>query len=355
MPKLTRVLVRQFGASGSATNFGQFGSKFNAAPQTSQNPSVIMALANWLSGWTQAAVGARFNPYLEDMNGFCYTVFYFLANIFERGIPDWDATTTYFKGAVCQDPAGSGQYFYSLTDNNLNQALPLGASNAQWRWLNAPQVPVGTVLDFCGISLPTDYDWADGLALDRTVYATLLALISITRNGTLASGSAIVTGLSSTSDLKAGWPMSGTGVATGAKILTVDSPTQVTMTAVATGSGVQALLFAPFGVGDGTTTFNKPSFARRVAVGAGGAGTATLGNALAATGGEEAHVMVEGELAPHHHQFPQPLDDTSAFAGGSNDGRRHATTLVDTEDTGDADPMNVMQPSLVVNKIIKVR
>lgn len=143
MPKLPRVTVVQFGAGGPSTDFGQFGSKTAAAPQTTQSPSVIMALAAWATGWTAAAVGAAFNPYLEDMNGFCLTAFYFLANLFERGIPDWIATTTYYKGAVVQDPAGSGQQFYSLTDNNLNQALPLGASNAQWRWLNPPLNVVG--------------------------------------------------------------------------------------------------------------------------------------------------------------------------------------------------------------------
>lgn len=138
MPKLPRVLVKQFGATGASTNFGQFGSKTAAAPQTSQNPAVIMQLARWGLGWTAAAVGAAFNPYLEDMNGFCLAAFYFLANVFERGIPDYDATTTYFLGAVVQNPNGNGQQFRSLTDNNLGNALPVSASNAQWFWQNPP-------------------------------------------------------------------------------------------------------------------------------------------------------------------------------------------------------------------------
>lgn len=138
MPKLPRVTVVQFGASGASTDFGQFGSKAAAAPQTSQNPSIIQQLAAWATGWTLAAVGAAFNPYLEDMNGAFFVFGYFLANMFERGIPDWDAGTTYYRGAVVQDPAGSGQQWYSLTDNNLNNAPPLLASNAQWQWNNPP-------------------------------------------------------------------------------------------------------------------------------------------------------------------------------------------------------------------------
>lgn len=141
MPKLPRKTVVQFGASGPSTDFGQFGSEAASAPQTSKDPTIIQQLAAWGTGWAQAAIGAAFNPFLEDMNGFCFVVGYFLANIFERGIPDWDAGTTYFRGAYVQDPAGSGQRWYSLQDANLNNAPPLGASNAFWHWDN----PTGVI------------------------------------------------------------------------------------------------------------------------------------------------------------------------------------------------------------------
>lgn len=166
MPKLPRITVRQFGASGVSTNFGQFGSKKAAAPQTSQDPSVIMSLAAWVNGWTQAAVGARFNPYLEDMNGFCLTVFYFLSNLFERGIPDWDTGTTYYQGALVNDPAVPGDVYVSLTNNNLGNAIPGHAGNAQWKWWN----PSGS-----GSGL--DADTVDGLHASATPAAgKLLAL-----------------------------------------------------------------------------------------------------------------------------------------------------------------------------------
>ncbi len=138
MAKLPRKTVVQFGSTGVSTDFGEFGSEKAGTPQTSQDPAVIQSLGAWLTGWATAAIGAAFNPFLEDMNGLCFVFGYFLANIFERGIPDWDAGTTYYKGAFVQDPAGSGQRFFSLTDSNLNNALPLGASNAQWQWDNPP-------------------------------------------------------------------------------------------------------------------------------------------------------------------------------------------------------------------------
>lgn len=144
MPKLPRVTVVQFGSGGPSTDFGQFGSKAASAPQTSQNPAVLQALMAWLNGWAFAAVGADFNPFLEDMNCVAFVFGYFIANLFERGIPDWDAGTTYYKGAVVNDPAGSGQVWSSLQDNNLNNTPPLSASNAFWQWTNPPVNAVGS-------------------------------------------------------------------------------------------------------------------------------------------------------------------------------------------------------------------
>ena len=150
MPKLPRVTSVLFGNTGPGTDFGQFGSKVAAAPQTQADYGSVaafiagcQALSAWVTGWTLAAVGAAFNPYLEDVNGAFKVFSYFITNAFERGIPDWDAGTTYYQGAEVQDPAGSGQVFASLTDNNLNQALPLGASNAQWQWTNPPELVIG--------------------------------------------------------------------------------------------------------------------------------------------------------------------------------------------------------------------
>lgn len=145
MPKLPRVTVVLFGNTGPGTDFGQYGSKTAAAPQTEADFGSLSAfiagcqsLSAWVTGWTAAAVGAAFNPYLEDMNGAFKVFSYYLFSLFERGIPDWDAGTTYYKGSYVNDPAGSGQRWYSLTDNNLNNAPPVGASNAQWQWDNPP-------------------------------------------------------------------------------------------------------------------------------------------------------------------------------------------------------------------------
>ncbi len=357
MPKLPRVTSVLFGSTGPGTDFGQYGSKAAAAPQTQADYGSLAAfiagcqgLAAWVTGWASAAVGAAFNPYLEDENG-AYKVFsYYINQLCERGIPDWDAGTTYYKGAAVQDPAGSGQQFYSLTDNNLNNALPLGASNAQWQWNNAPQVPVGTVLDFSGIVTPTGFLAADGSAVLRATYLNLFAALSVTTSGTTSSGFPQITGIPTTANLQPGFAISGTGIPTNAKILTVDSPTQITMTLNATGSSSPTLVFAPWGVGDGTTTFNLPDTRRRVAVGAGGAGTAVLANVLGQVGGEETHTLTVPEIPSHTHTTTADFSAQTVATGGSNN---DVTPGGVTGATGGGGSHNNIQPSYIVTKIIK--
>lgn len=67
---------------------------------------------------------------------------------------------------------------------------------------------------------------------------------AITRTGARTSGSPVITGLSQTNDLTPGQPLSGTGIPAGARILTIDSSTQVTISANATATASTALTFS---------------------------------------------------------------------------------------------------------------
>lgn len=62
-------------------------------------------------------------------------------------------------------------------------------------------------------------------------------------NGTVTNASAVVTGLSSTTRIKAGAKVYGTNIPAGTTVLSVDSGTQVTLSANATGTGTVALTF----------------------------------------------------------------------------------------------------------------
>lgn len=54
-----------------------------------------------------------------------------------------------------------------------------------------------------------------------------------------------------------------------------------------------------WGSADGTH-FNVPNFQRRATVGSGGSGTATLGNAVGNTGGQETHTLLQAELPSYN-------------------------------------------------------
>lgn len=141
MAKLPRKTLKQFGNAGPTSSFGQFGSKEAGFPQTSQDPTVIQQLAAWVQGWQNAVVNSDKAAYLEDMNGLCFVYSYMMAYLFQAGVAEWDANTTYYIDSVVQV---AGQWFSSLQDNNVGNLPPVGASNAFWLWVNPPQGLVGS-------------------------------------------------------------------------------------------------------------------------------------------------------------------------------------------------------------------
>lgn len=113
--------------------------------------------------------------------------------------------------------------------------------------------------------LQTGWYYCDGSNKNRVTDAPLFNAITFQQTGNVASGSAVITGLTDTTNgvgntpLSPGMPISGSGIPVGAVIFSVDSGTQVTMSANATGSATTPLVFAPYGVGDGSTTFGIPN------------------------------------------------------------------------------------------------
>jgi len=171
-------------------------------------------------------------------------------------------------------------------------------------------IPSGTIMAFPGDTAPTGWYLCDGAALSRTVDATLFAIIQI-----------------------------------------------------------------KYGGGDGVTTFNLPDLRGRVMVGAGtGAGLSarTLGQAF----GQETHTLTVAEMPSHSHSGqtggvnvgassgPVYLDYVGSgggfsgfqyvggFPGANNEFNAHQHSVTTAAVGGDG-PHNVMQPSLVVNYIIK--
>lgn len=156
----------------------------------------------------------------------------------------------------------------------------------------------GNIKETAGIVLESGWYYCDGSNKNRITDINLFNAITIQQSGLLTSGSPVITGLSDTSNVSPGMPMSGIGVQGAAVVQSVDSATQVTMSLNATVSVTTPLVFAPYGVGDGSSTFGLPNRAY-FAVGRDNAsGSATnvlqVSTNLVLTGGSPSATVADG-------------------------------------------------------------
>lgn len=154
-------------------------------------------------------------------------------------------------------------------------------------------IPAGSVMDYAGATAPSGWLLCAGQAVSRSTYADLFTAISTT-----------------------------------------------------------------YGVGDGSTTFNLPDLRGRVAVGkddmngtaanritSGGSGI--TGTTLGAVGGTQTHTLSTAEMPAHTHNVPV------AGCGGSAGLYISGTGTQATSSTGGGGAHQNVQPSMILNKIIK--
>lgn len=120
MSKIPRKNMKVFASNAGAQQLGVVGSLAAAAPTYSTDPETIQSLANYLTGWYGVVIGVN-SPALQDFNSLCYLFAYQLAYLFQTGVAEWNTSTTYFIGSLVND--GLGNLFYSVTDNNVGNAL----------------------------------------------------------------------------------------------------------------------------------------------------------------------------------------------------------------------------------------
>lgn len=350
MAALTRIAHKIFGLTGATSNFGKFGSAKTGTPVTTKDIATIMGLAAWSGeGWKDAVDGTAPAPALEEMNSAFYVHSRQLGYVFESGIPEWDAATTYYTGSVVR----VGAYWYiSLADNNLNNTPPAAASNALWSWANQPGVPAGVMADFGGITAPAGWFLCDGGTYSRSTYAALFAVTTVVKACNITNGSAVVTGIDTTAGFGVGQYVEGSGIQAGTRILTVDGINQITLNAPCTSSIATVMRMSPWGLGDGVASFNVPDFRRKVAYGAGAGVTAGL------TGGAETVTLTAAQSGVPAHLHTLPFGPY-AGGGGTGGGYNEMQPRGGTSNSNNSTPANAAQahdnmpPYLVAAKIIK--
>ena len=150
--------------------------------------------------------------------------------------------------------------------------------------------PAGLIAPYAGLTVPSGWLLCDGRAVSRTTYADLWAALHISLTGaTIASdGSGGYTAtVSSTTGLYSGMAVTagaGTGV-----IGSVNSSTQFGIFGSGfSTSGTQTITVAPYGAGNGTSTFNLPNFSGKFIQGA-AQHTNGADDGLGVAGGESSH------------------------------------------------------------------
>jgi microcystin-dependent protein len=122
-----------------------------------------------------------------------------------------------------------------------------------------------------------------------------------------------------------------------------------------------------YGTGDGSTTFNLPDLRGRVVAGQddmGGSSANRLtdqtgglnGDTLGDTGGSETHTLTEAQLPAHSHG--NVVTNVSAtFKTNTGDGGASVVQTISqskaTTSTGSGDAHNIVQPTIILNYIIK--
>lgn len=251
-------------------------------------------------------------------------------------------------------------------------------------WESSPTggVPTATVMDYAGYTAPSGYLLCDGSAVSRSTYSALWAAISSssTVTITIASPGVItwnshpmqngdVVRLQTTGALPTNLTVNTTYYVVNSAANTFQLATSRGGSAInttGTQSGTHTAIFAPWGWGDNSTTFNVPDFRGRVSSGRdnmGGsaanrlttAGSGIAGVNLGDAGGAQTHTLATTEIPSHLHQMSSGAITNAGATGGCTLGYWYTigVTPLNTANTGGGGAHQNTQPTAIVNKIIK--
>lgn len=409
MARLPRVFQKIF--AKDAGNNGVFGSGQAGSKILSDDITTLQSLPAYLTGWLNAVIGTRKFPPLEEFQSLNYINTYQLAYLFQQGIPEWNALTTYYQNSiVCK--TGTYQIYGSKIDDNIGNALPDGVDDANWKYLqdlSQSTVPNATT-SIRGIAMLAVL--ADVLAANTDKIVTPDLLL---RQG-VQPGMGIEWWLSSLPS-SGGWIWAdgksiGNASSNGTNRANADTEALFTAlwndaaynytgatatlpalqvynsSGVAVAKGVSAA--ADYAANRSIKVIDKRGLVSAGKDNMGGTAAGRLtgqalginGQILGAIGGQEGHTLVVGELAEHTHGLGTFAIDTAGThthdlvtgrgsgpiplptdGGTPGTGNPYATTSAGAhthnisgslEDTGGDESHNNVQPTTICNYLLKL-
>lgn len=171
MAKLPRVHQKIFAENAVAKEIGQFGSAVAGAKKETGDIAEIQALEAWEKGWSEATVSKNRYPAMQERNGIDKVITQQLAYMFQEGIPEWDAGTTYYLNSFCQV---GGVIYKSMQDENINHSPADDTEGTYWSPLKTGGG--GTALPLLSIRHALYVD--ESLGLDYYLNGQLLTINS---------------------------------------------------------------------------------------------------------------------------------------------------------------------------------
>ena len=157
MTKIERKTQKIFAGNAATDELAVFGSMITGTPVYNDDIEALQSEA-YTEGW-KAAVAANEAPFMEEMNAVQYGFSKQLAYLFQQGIPEWDAGTTYYLNSFCQV---DGVIYKSKLDENINHSPGDDTEEIYWTPFKAGDSGSGG-LEVCDIGMSLYIDETKGL------------------------------------------------------------------------------------------------------------------------------------------------------------------------------------------------
>lgn len=169
MAKIERKTQKIFAGNADTDELAVFGSMISGTPVYNDDIEALQSEA-YTEGW-KAAVAANEAPFMEEMNGVQYGFSKQLAYLFQQGIAEWDAGTTYYLNSFCQV---GGVIYKSMQDENINHSPADDTEGTYWSPLETGGGGGGTALPLLSIRHALYVD--ESLGLDYYLNGQLLTV-----------------------------------------------------------------------------------------------------------------------------------------------------------------------------------